>query len=108
MEKDYIVPTKERPIFIAFCDHFGVIDGIITYKDWCINNVCGSTFATSFKDAVNYLHEWIEENRWCINEYPKCKFEIEIIDGTFNERLDEVIRKKVYSITANKSKKLLS
>lgn len=103
---DYIIPTKNRPVFTAHCDYFGRIDGVITYKDWTIGDIGGDTFATSFKDAVNYLHEWIEENKWCIEEYPKCKFIIEMIDGSLDKRRD-IIYKNVYTISASKAKKLL-
>ena len=102
--KEYITPTKENPIFIASCDHFGNIAG--PYKDWRIEGVCcGDTFAVTFAGAINDLHEWLKENRDLLDEFPKSKFEIYVVDGTVKG--GEFVDKKVYSISASKAKKYL-
>ena len=107
--QDYITPTKESPIFVAECDWFGFIGGSL-YKEYIVNEndgqSCGETFSLHFKDSVNRLHEWIENNENTLKEYPKCKFNIYMINGS----LDKDGRKKyekVYTITASKAKKLL-
>lgn len=103
--KEYITPTKQRPVFTASCNHFGSIERSL-YKDWNINNSVGRTFSLSYSNAVNDLHEWIKDNQWVIKEYPKCKLEIEVIDGTIN-KYNEPKRIVVYSISASKAKRFL-
>ena len=81
------------------------------YKDWEIRNgegiICtGGTFAISFANAVERLHEWICENNWAVQEYPKAVFGIEVIDGTLDRR-GEIRRVEVYRISAGKAKKYL-
>ena len=102
---NYITPTKKNILFKAECDYFGYIENTI-YKDMLIGNCVTSTFATSYIDAVNMLHEWIKENDWVKKEYPKAKFNIYSVDGSLDkngERLD----KKVYTISASKAKKFI-
>jgi len=79
----YITPTKENPVFKAECDWFGFIETGL-YKDWFLEevNIVGATFALSFADAVNKLHEWISENYEVLTDFPKCKFTILMMDGT--------------------------
>lgn len=106
--QDYIRPTKKSPVFIAVCDWFGNIEEE-RYKDyeiktdgyWCV----GSTFGISFRGSVNRLHEWIQDNPTVVKDYPKCKFEIYLLDGTVTK--DKSNQVKVYSISASKAKKLL-
>jgi len=103
VEAKYIVPTKDRPVFKACCDYIGNIGGI--YKDHLVGNCCSDTFGLNYKDSINGLHEWILDNKSIIEEYPKCKFDLYLIDGTIeHEQAKEV---KVYSISARKAKKLL-
>ncbi len=108
--QEYIILTKDNPIFIAECDYFGNIEETM-YKDWLIEelNLVGRTFATNFAHAVNKLHEWIIEanEEWgVLKEYPKCKFNIWVVDGAVIKNGQDV-RKKVYSISASKAKKYL-
>ncbi len=110
MTTNVITPTKETRVFIAYCDHFGYINTEY-YKDWEIRNgegiICtGGTFAISFANAVERLHEWICENNWAVQEYPKAVFGIEVIDGTLDRR-GEIRRVEVYRISAGKAKKYL-
>jgi hypothetical protein len=101
---DYIIPTKEHPVFLADCDYIGYIDG--TYKKHLLGNCSSDTFGIDFAKAVNDLHEWIKEHSHLIEEYPKCKFNLYISDGSL-DKYDDAIRKKVYTISARKAKKLL-
>ena len=102
---NYIIPTKKNPVYTAECDYFGYIETEF-YKDLFVNNSYCSTFALNYKDAVNKLHEWIIDNKNILNEYPKCKFNISLVDGTI-DKYNNKKEKKVYTISAIKAKKLL-
>lgn len=104
----YIIPTKERPVFIAVNTYFGYIETNM-YKMWKVRNNVGCTFAVKFADAVNFLHEWIKENKDIVLENPNCKYYIEVVDGSVKDYGDdyEVIYKKVYEISASKAIKYL-
>lgn len=101
---NYIIPTKKYPVYIAECDYFGYIETSY-YKNSNVNGSICSTFELRYKDAVNKLHEWIIEGKDILNEYPKCKFNIYLVDGTMDKYGTK--RKKVYTISAVKAKKLL-
>lgn len=101
--QEYITPTKKSPVFTANCTYTGFFEG--AYKMWSIGDTAGATFALSYTDAISKLHELIIEYKHLIEDYPKCKFEIEMIDGTIKE--GQVAFKKVYSISASKAKKFL-
>lgn len=107
---DYITPTKQSPVFVAECDYFGFIEEGF-YKDYCIesNNCshCGATFELHYTDAIISLHKWIKEHRYVLDEYPKCNFNIYLVDGTMNTKWDQQKETKVYSISAKKAKQLL-
>ena len=106
---NYIQIKKGSKVFIACNDYFGFFGSGI-YKMWNVkngeNSHYGETFALNFKEAVNMLHEYIQENEYMIKEYPKTKYSIYMIDGTMN-KYGEVNFKEVYSITTAKAKKLL-
>lgn len=97
--------TKQNPVFIASCNHFGYLERTL-YKRWIIGNRTGYTWALNYTDAINELHSWIKDNEWAIKEYPKCTFDIFRIDGTLN-KYQEISEEKVYSISAAKAKKLI-
>jgi len=99
----YIIPTKEKPVFKAECDFFGYIDG--PYKDHIIGNCVSNTFGVDFAMSINYLHKWIKDSD-AINNWPKCKFNLYVIDGSTDKYGDPVM-KKVYTISASKAKKYL-
>ena len=107
---DYITPTKQSPVFVATCDYFGYIEEL-RYKDYSIADEAdncqhvGRTFGIHFKDAVNRLHEWIQDNPHVIKEYPKCKFDIFLLDGSMDRYQTKQV--KVYTISARKAKQLL-
>jgi hypothetical protein len=108
-EEEYIRPTKDNPVFVASCDYFGYIEES-TWKDYLVEtsrgDSVGRTFALHYKQAVNRLHEWIQENPEVLASYPKCKFDILLVDGTY-DKFDSAIQKKVYTISATKAKQLL-
>lgn len=108
-ENKYIRPTKKSPVFVAQCDWFGFIEENL-WKEYLVNTPdgghIGRTFAIRYHDAVNGLHEWIKENPETLKEYPKCKFDILLVDGSW-DRHNDPVRKKVYTISAAKAKQLL-
>lgn len=107
----YIIPTKESPVFTAVCDWFGYIEDS-PYKDYFIEmngatgGCVGRTFATRYADAITRLHEWIVENKQVLEDWPKCKFEIRAVDGSY-DKWEQVQDKVVYTITASKARKYL-
>lgn len=105
IEKEYIIPTKQDPVFQADCDHFGYIETGI-WKSHLVGNCTSSTFALDFTEAIVELHQWILDNEWILTEYPKAKFGIGIIDGSVDKNGD-AIKKQVYSISVAKAKRLL-
>ena len=104
-KEEYITPTKERPVFTAHNDYYGYLETNL-YKDWSINDLCGSTFALSYADAIRMLHEYIIETKDEITDLPISKYEIMVIDGKLDKH-GEPIRKTVYSISTAKAKKYL-
>ena len=105
---NYLTPSKLSPIFVAECDYFGFIEDSI-YKDYMIEyddcQSIGRTFALYYKDAVNNLHEWLQNNSYILKEYPKAKFNIYMVDGT--SLRGQTTRIKVYTISAAKAINLL-
>ena len=109
--QDYITPTKQYPVFTAECDHFGFIEEPL-YKSFLVEDNEGSgsighTFALDFTNAIIRLHAWIKNNPHVVNEFPKCKFNLYLINGTIDKKLCQRHEEKVYSISAKKAKKLL-
>lgn len=102
----YIVPTRKNPLFQATCSYFGTIETNV-YKNALIGNTTTSVFACSYVEAITELHNWIETNWWCIDENPKCKFEIMMLDGSV-DKYGEIERRAVYTISARKAGKLLT
>lgn len=108
---EYIIPTKESPVFTAECDWFGFIEGNF-YKRFLITEPdggqsCGDTFAIRYHDAIVRLHEWIQENNQVLDEWPKAKFTIRLVDGSWDPRLNQRKDRVVYTISAKKAKELL-
>jgi len=108
--QDYIIPTKQYPVFKATCTAFGYIETGM-YKQWNIKNettnLVGDTFALNFMDAVRMLHEWIKENEeYVVNYNHKCRFLIEIMDGNV-DKFGDPIEREVYSIDWYKVKKYI-
>lgn len=109
--QDYCIPTKQYPVFRATCTAFGSIETGL-YKMWNVKteeyNMVGDTFACNFTDAVNFLHEWLKENKEDVDQLNhKTRFYITIIDGSIN-KYQEVIEREVYSIDWFKVKKYIN
>lgn len=105
--EDYIIPTTSRPTFTADCDYFGYIERNV-YKYTYVEkaNCTVNTWATSYRDAVNSLLEWIEENPHILEEYPKAKFNIDMYTGGVNKH-GEMYRESVFQISAYRAKRVL-
>ena len=107
--EEFITPTKKNPIFIASCDYFGYIEES-TCKEYLVNTpdggTIGRTFALHYKEAINRLHEWIQENPEVLKSYPKCKFTVSLVNGTY-DRFNSPVQKKLYTLSASKAKQLL-
>ena len=108
--EEYIRATKERPLFVAANNYFGYINRGL-YKDCETLFPDGSssivhTFATSYADAVESLHKWIldNEHQWLIDE-KHISFTIYSIDGSIDERRDEVKMTKEYHLNTTKLRK---
>ena len=108
---DYIIPTKKSPVFTAENDWFGFIESSL-WKQHLVEGPddlgsLGNTWATNYLDALRYLHEWIQENTFILDEYPKAKFTIRLVDGSWNHKLNQKKEEIVYTISARKAKRLL-
>ncbi len=116
LDNSYITPTKDSPIFMAECDHFGYLSQSIHYKDSVIecaddnSGACLNTFALSYESAIKYLHDYLcsEDGQWAMKEYPKAKFSIYLIDGSQDKRLGRYKTQKVYTISSKKATQLLN
>jgi len=107
--------NKKYPerIFLAECNYFGFIEGLVSWKDCEYEDTDGTIsvvtpFAIKFSEAVNDLHEWLltENGRWAIKEYPKAKFNIYAVNGS-QDKHGSIYHDRVYSISSRKAKKLL-
>lgn len=104
-ELDYIIPTKQNPVFQATCDYFGSIE-LPMYKNALIGNTTTATFALDYIESVARLHEWLKENEWLMKENPKATYEIFSMDGSV-DKYGEIVRFRVYSISTWKAKKFI-
>lgn len=102
----YIQISKSNPVFVAECDHFGTIERVGAYKPAIIEDHMYFTWDIKYTWAIVALHEWIQANYPILNEYPKAKFSIAIVDGS-KDKHGEFTRKNVYSISSSKAKRLL-
>lgn len=109
---DYIIPTKESPVFTAECDYFGFIENnlykfhLIECPNWDSDSIC-TTFALYYHDAIVNLHEWLKEHKEYVTKEPKAKFHIRMRDGSWDSKLNQAKETTVYSISAKKAKDLL-
>ena len=103
---DYIIPTKESPVFVAVCSYFGYLYRGMYKMNKVRNSVC-DTWAVNYMDAVNELHEAIKANPHWVNENPDCNFTIYAMDGSWEDRHDQAKLVKVYEISAKKAKKYI-
>tara|TARA_R110000772_G_scaffold153261_1_gene264256 strand:- start:22797 stop:23138 length:342 start_codon:yes stop_codon:yes gene_type:complete len=100
-----ITPTKSNPVFIAENDYFGYIDPSM-YKDGFCGNCSFKIFAIYYASAINNIHQFIQLNDHLIQNFPKSKYNIYMIDGSLDKNGD-TIYKKVYTISSAKAKKYL-
>ncbi|MFV0330168.1 MAG: hypothetical protein ACK5KL_10185 [Dysgonomonas sp.] len=104
MNKEYIIPSKEDPIFRAYCSDFGYIEHDF-YKHWEVKTdehwVIGSTFAIDLTDAIVRLHEFIKSYEYSNS---KTKYKIVMFCGELDKYGDSK-ETKVYSITQSNAKK---
>lgn len=105
MENEYIIPTKENPVFQVVNAYEGyIVNDYLTYKEWSIKNnerwVVGETTATNLPDAMQALFAHIRMNDW----KQKASYVIEMIDGSCDKFGDPVYT-KVYKITMKQAKK---
>lgn len=105
-DSQYIIPTKQRPVFVLVHDYFGYIERGC-YKDSLVKNHTTTTFATSYADAVNALHEWIQQDPDKVVKCPKATMTIYSLDGSWDAKDDLPVRTKVYEIKASKARKYL-
>lgn len=105
MEKEYITPTKENPVFRVINTYEGyIVNDCHTYKMWNIKNdtcnMVGETSATSLPGAMEALFKHIQNNP----DKEAAKYTVEIIDGTVDKRGEPVYR-TVYKISMKQAKK---
>lgn len=102
---EYIIPTKENPVFQVLNMYEGyIVNDHNTYKDWSIKNenawVVGETTATTLPGAMQALFSHIESNP----DKERAKYVIEMIDGTC-DKYGGPIRVPVYKISMRQAKK---
>lgn len=98
--------SKENPVYTLENDWVGTLD-VSRYKMWTIGDLCGDTFALSYRGAIDRLHDYLEDGdfNYLLQEYPKSKFIIYRLDGSL-DKYGEVKREKVYSLSVKQIKKL--
>lgn len=85
MNKEFITPTKENPIFIAQCSKYGgqIGEYDTNYPEWAIigkkGTYVGKVFAISLDEAKEKLHQYINDFKFK-NEL-KTKFSISVTYG---------------------------
>lgn len=102
---DYIIPTKEHPVFVAQNMYSGYfIDS--EWKDWQVKNdekwCVGETTSMNLLGAIRAVYDHIKENTEYLS--PETKFQIDMIDGSYDKYGDPV-RVKCYSISVKQAKK---
>ncbi|GHV18131.1 hypothetical protein FACS1894169_14380 [Bacteroidia bacterium] len=105
MEKEYITPTKNNPVFIVINTYEGyIVNDYCMYKDWQIKtdncHTVGETTEITLHGAMGKLFEHIQDN----TDKESAKYAIEMIDGTV-DRFGDVVHKTVYKITMKEAKK---
>ena len=104
MDRDYIKPTKQRPVFKCYNDYSGYIEDSF-YKEWEIKTercwTVGSTFALNLSEAIQDLHSYICKNKEYIAL--NSKFTIVMIDGKI-DKYGEIKEIKCYSISMKQAK----
>jgi hypothetical protein len=96
----YITATKEEPIYIAYCEGYGGIEG--PFKPCRIGDYVFHTFEVDFKRAVAELLSVIEEDSKICNN---TKWVISKLDGSFDPKYDEPTQVQVFSMSTRQAKK---
>lgn len=100
-----IIPTKNNVVFTAECSHFGSIESNRYKKVSIGNNNHTSTFALSYRGAIEKLHDWVyNDKEYLISAFPKASFHIYALDGTLDKD-GNAIFKKVYTLKVSTIKK---
>ena len=105
MEKGYITPTKEAPIFQVWNTYVGyVVTDYCSYKDWEIKtNNChmvGETTATDLPGAMEALFSHIGMS----GDMVESGFTIEMLDST-TDKNGEPRRTRVFTLSTKQARK---
>ncbi|OJV76773.1 MAG: hypothetical protein BGO34_16990 [Bacteroidia bacterium 44-10] len=101
MEKEYITPTKESPVFQVTNTYEGyIVNDFQTYKDWSVGDCVGETTALSLPEAMGRMFAHIKDRPWM----KLASFRVEMLDGT-TDKWGDPIRTKVFSISMKQAKK---
>lgn len=105
MEKSYITPTKEAPIFQVWNTCVGyVVTDYCSYKDWEIKtNNCltvGETTATDLPGAMEALFSHIGMS----GDVVGSGFTIEMLDGS-TDKNGEPRRTRVFTLSTRQARK---
>ena len=103
MEKNYITPTKQRPVFQVWNTYAGyVVTDYRTYMEWEIKSdachVVGETTAIDLPGAMEALFSHIKLNFGMT----KSAFVIEMLDGTMDKN-GEPKRARIFTISMSQA-----
>lgn len=103
MEKNYIIPTKQRPVFQVWNTYAGyVVTDCRTYMEWEIKSdachVVGETTAIDLPGAMEALFSHIKLNFGMT----KSAFAIEMLDGTMDKN-GEPKRTRIFTISMSQA-----
>lgn len=103
MEKNYITPTKQRPVFQVWNTYAGyVVTDYRTYMEWKIkSDIChavGETTAIDLPGAMEALFSHIKLNLGMT----KSAFAIEMLDGTMDKN-GEPKRTRIFTISMSQA-----
>ena len=103
MEKNYITPTKQRPVFQVWNTYAGyVVTDYRTYMEWEIKSdichVVGETTAIDLPGAMEALFSHIKLNLGMT----KSAFAIEMLDGTM-DKYGEPKRNRIFTISMSQA-----
>ena len=105
IKNEYIIPTKENPVFRVVNAYEGyIVNDYLTYKEWSIKNdkrwMTGETTSPNLPGAMEALFDHIKSNP----DKVKAKYVVEMIDGSC-DKFGDVIYIPVYKITMKQAKK---
>lgn len=105
MEKNYIAPTKQRPVFQVWNTYAGyVVTDYRTYMEWKIkSDIChmvGETTATDLPGTMEALFSHIGMS----GDTVESGFTIEMLDGT-TDKNGEPRRTRVFTLSTKQARK---